>query len=294
MNDTKPLSALRDRWISGVLGREEFESAVFVFIRSNPQRYNLEGWDRTDFMDFLGGFYLRLRRAIDSYRDKGADFDAYVHSVMRWASIEFKATKAERAVMENACWRDRAIDSAEEREAAYAPDQADPADPMGPQDAGYPRELKEGIANRKQVLMLALKCCLYVSDDFASKIAAALEMDAGCLLDEFRTLREKTASRMEKLRALEERLGAQYYRCLAFEARCRAAPADSARKEFLEQAWKRGKTRLDSMRRRHAHMMREATNKEVADALGVPKGTVDSCLHSLKKRAYCRPRREAL
>ena len=48
------------------------------------------------------------------------------------------------------------------------------------------------------------------------------------------------------------------------------------------------------MRRRHAHMMREATNKEVADALGVPKGTVDSCLHSLKKRAYCRHPKEAL
>ena len=291
MNGKKPLSILRDRYVSGGLGRDEFESAIFVHLRSNPRHYNLDGWERADFMDFLGGFYLRLRRAIDTYRETGADFDAYMHSIVRWASIEFKASRAERAVMEKACWRDRAIDSAEEREAEYEPDPKHFSVPSVPKKT---EDLVNGIASKKQILMLALKCCLYVSDDFLARIAAALEMDRDRLQEEFRIMRERAARRMERLRTLEERLGAQYYRCLAFEARCKAAPPDGARKEVLEKAWKLNRARLESMRRRYSRMMREATNKEVAETLGIPKGTVDSSLHSLKKRASCRPPGEAL
>jgi IS30 family transposase len=46
----------------------------------------------------------------------------------------------------------------------------------------------------------------------------------------------------------------------------------------------KAKKRLESMRKRLAALKAEASNRQVAALLGVPKGTIDSNLYAIKTR----------
>ncbi len=279
MKGDKPLTALLERHAKGMLDRGALEGAIFTHIRDNPHRFRIGTWNEEDRLDYLCWLYPRLRRAIDAYHDTGADFDAYLASLVRWSSIEYRAVEADRRALEHACWVDRATNEAAEDEPEYL--EEEPTPPL--------------VKNPRQVLMLALKCCLYVSDDFSVRLAKAIGMDVATLRSYFDELRRRMASRAERVRELETNAASQYYRCVAFEARLRAAPEGSAHRAEIEQRLTRGRIRLASMRARLSRASKDATNKEIAEVLGVPKGTVDSCLHAVKsKAACCRPRRSRL
>ncbi len=270
MKKDKPLSALLERYAEGLLDRPALEGAIFTHIRDNPHRFRLASWNAEDRLDYLCWLYPRLHRAIDAYREKGADFDSYLASLIRWSSVEYRSTEADRRALEHACWLDRATNAAAEDEPDY--EIAEPG--------------REAVRNPRQVLMLALKCCFYVSDDFVLRLAAAIGMDPVQIRSYFQELRARMTAREERIRDLETRAASQYYRCVAFEARLRAAPEGSAHQAEMELRLARGRKRLDSMRARLARASKDATNKEIAEVLGIPKGTVDSCLHAIKLKAF--------
>jgi DNA-directed RNA polymerase specialized sigma24 family protein len=273
MSGDRPLTALFERYAQGALDRVALEGAIFTHIRDNPQRFRLGSWNEEDRLDYLCWLYPRMCRAIDAYRETGANFDAYLASLVRWTSIEYRSTEADRRALERACWEDRAKNAAAEEEPEYL------------------AELQQFavVKNPRQVLMLALKCCYYVSDDFTARLARAIALDIEVVRGYFDELRQRMAAREERIRILETRAASQYYRCVAFEARLRAAPEGSAHQEEIKFRLERGRKRLDSMRARLARASKDATNREIAEVLGIPKGTVDSCLHAIKaKAAYSR------
>jgi hypothetical protein len=98
-------------------------------------------------------------------------------------------------------------------------------------------------------------------------------------------LRRQRLVRDEAVRDFQERVHCQFYRCVAYERRFQAAPENSAYQETMRLRLKRARTRLAAMRKRLAGIRLDATNRQVALALGVPKGTIDSSLSALWKRA---------
>jgi len=262
MSDEHPMGTMLDRYLLNKLDRKRLEGDLFMYLRDNPHRFKLGTWLEDDRIDFLCWFYPRMSQAIDKYKPCGASFDSYLGTLIKWASIEYRAHEADCNALESACWKARSQEIVAETEAEYMYD-----------GGGFqPRK------NPRQVLMLTLKCCSYVSDDFSKRIAGAIGMKEECLHSLLDELRKKNAIREERLRTLEERCAAQYFRCVAFEGRLKAAPEGSAHKADMEQRLEFAKRRLSSMRRRLAHTLKEATNKEIAETLGIPKGTVDSCL----------------
>jgi DNA-directed RNA polymerase specialized sigma24 family protein len=279
MNADRPLTALFERYVNGALDRRALEGAIFTHIKDNPHRFRIGAWNEEDRLDYLCWLYPRLSRAIDSYHETGANFDAYLASLVRWSSIEYRSTEADRRALEHACWVDRATNLTAEEEPEYIRNEA----PV------------PTVKNPRQVLMLALKCYLYVSDDLASRLAQAIGMDKEVLRGYFDELRRRLAAREERIRQLETCAASQYYRCVAFEARLRVAPEGSAHRAEIERRLELGRRRLVSMRNRLARAGKDATNKEIAELLGIPKGTVDSCLHAVKTKAACsRPRKSSL
>lgn len=270
MDNQNPLSDLLARFRQGALSRPELESAIFVHVRENAHRFKLKSMPRDDLEDFIGSAFPRISRAVDSYRETGASFDAYVASILRWKSVAFRAAAADRAVLERACWRDRAMEASE---AAQEYDATGGPDPL--RIAARPRH----------VMILALKSCLYVSDDFARRIERELGLDAEGLRDRLRELRRAMADQERRLAGLRERASVLYYRRVSLRARAEAAPEGSTRKSELEAQAASAEARLASIRRKLAAASKTASNRLVARSLGIPKGTVDSCLHAIKKRA---------
>jgi len=273
MKNETPLDEKYRNYSLGNLKRETFESELFAFVQRNPHRYRLRFPNEDERDDFFGELYPKIRRSVDAYRDRGASFDAYFYSVVHWAAVDYRCANADRAAIERAYWAERAVET------------RDPEPDYGA-GAEFPREGADaaGLRNPRQVLALTLKCCMFVSDDFCDRIAPALNIEPRELKEKVERLRKGIAVRAERRKEIEARAATLYYRCVVLEAKLRrTAPGDELRLD-LERSLRHSRRCLGSLRNRAAAISLEATNREIAGSLGIPKGTVDAGLHFLKKR----------
>jgi hypothetical protein len=268
MRDILPLSTLLTRYSLGLISRKELESHIFKFILDNHQEFRPYRWTDDEYTDFVCAFYPRISRAIDSYQETGASFDAYIASLVRWGIRETRSREMDRHVVEYACWEAKALDEAavQEEEDMYS----EPEPAFGE------------VSNPRQVLVLLLKSYHYMSPDFLERVSPALNIDKEKLKDMIEGVRELRLKREETIRALQERIYTQFYRCIVFEKKLRGAVPNSERHEKLRGRLIRGRKRLQSMRNRLARMKTGASNRQVAQVLESAKGTIDAHLSSVK------------
>jgi hypothetical protein len=146
------------------------------------------------------------------------------------------------------------------------------------------------ISNPRQVLILLLKSYYFVSDDFAARIAPIIGMKKETVKDLLDRLRKQRVRRDEAIRNLQERIHCQFYRCITYESRLRAIPADLACHAKMKARLERARLRLAAMKKRLAGIRMDATNRQISEVLGVSKGAVDSSLHALRIRGERRRR----
>ncbi|MDR1238944.1 MAG: hypothetical protein LBK27_02420 [Treponema sp.] len=260
----------------GNLERKKFEGLLFQYILENNWRFNLGNWERDDYADYLGWFYPRMRRAIDSYRDAGASFETYIGAIMRWSAREYRFRLSDKYLTEHTTWSLKTVDMMlHENEPDYIgpEEQADP--PFSP----------------RQMLILILKSYYFVSDDFVDRMAPVIKIHKEKLHDLLAKIRELRAERDAEIHILRERCHCQFYRCMTYERRMRAVQEHSAFHTLMKSRLERARQRLTAIRQRLARTRLEATNVQVAQVLGIPKGTVDSTMFLLKNRMNREKRR---
>jgi DNA-directed RNA polymerase specialized sigma24 family protein len=284
MENVMALSKLYRDYKNGLIGRTVFEAKLMGEVTYRAP--SVLGKNRSkNLQDFLVWLYPRLHNAIDNYKNTGSDFDRYLYTIVRKAYKEFHMKEHDHRITERTVWTEKsyeftgyeyAVESAAEREAFYAPDSED--------DKPEPFRC---VSNPRQILILLMKSYYFLSDDFISRIAPALGMDReeiNMLVTEMRDLR---AEREQEIHDLRERVHTQFYRCLSFQYRAEAAPANSARQLHYRECLNRGLKRLSSMRQTLRNLNVDASNKEIAEVLGISKGTVDASLFTVKK-SYAR------
>jgi hypothetical protein len=263
------LTKLLEQYYSGTLNKKALEGRIFQFIQDRFEQFHLYNWNKDDFTDFLCWLYPRISRAIDNYRNTGSSFDAYITAIIRWSAKEYHALERDHRMVEYTCWKAKAMEMAVcDDEPAYLES----------------KPVFKPISNPRQALVLLLKSYHFVSEDFLTRAAPAIGIPKEKLGQLIETLRKRRIQREEEIRELQERIFSQYYRCMTFEKKMRTAPEGSARVEKMRQCLVRGRKRLESMRRRLTAIKTEASNRQVADVLGVPKGTIDANLHAVKLR----------
>ncbi|GHV80289.1 hypothetical protein AGMMS49944_20800 [Spirochaetia bacterium] len=265
-----PLTKLLNRYSAGAISKKDLEGQIYKFILDNYQQFHPYGWNMDDYMDYICWLYPRISAAIENYRDTGASFDAYINSMVRWCSKEYRAREAEHQTAEYACWKARAQDDAAcaEEEAVYL----------------EPEPVFDAVNNPRQILVLLLKSYHYMSADFLERISPALNMDPKKLGELVEGLRKLRLEREEGIRLLQERIHSQFYRCIIFERKLMKVSPNSGRHETLERCLVRGRKRLVSMRERLAGMKTGASNRQVAEILESKKGTVDAHLAAVKAK----------
>jgi hypothetical protein len=268
MGEHLPLSKLLTRYSLGLISKKELESHIFKFVLDNHQEFRPYKWNDEEYMDFACAFYPRISRAIDTYHDMGASFDAYIGSLVRWGIKEKRFRETDRHLAEYACWEAKAQDEAavHEEEGVY----------------NEPEPVFAKVSNPRQVLVLLLKSYHYMSPDFLERISPALNIDKEKLKQMIDGLRELRLQREEKIKGLQERIYSQFYRCIVFEKKLRNAIPYSGRHEKLSASLSRGRKRLQSMRDRLARMKTGASNRQVAQILESAKGTIDAQLYTVK------------
>lgn len=260
------LNSVYRQFSRGKIQRKDFEAAIFTHIQKNSYLYKLHVWDEDRRMDYLCWLYPRIQKSIDGYRDIGASFDAYIWTLVRGSSREFLERETKRTNFEQIFWEAKAEDSAYDRESNYLEVQGE----------------KPVVRNKRQILILTLKCYRYLSEDAIQRTAAALNIETEVLHKHIFSLRCKRIARDEYMHKLLNRIGLQYYRCLSIEKRIYAMSEASLFREELENRLLKARERLSSMRKRYNGLKRLASNQEIAEVLGLKKGTVDSSMHTLK------------
>jgi DNA-directed RNA polymerase specialized sigma24 family protein len=244
---------------------------IFNYIlNSRAGEYGLFFRNDGDRADFLCWLYPRLLNSIRNYRKDGGTFDAYIATVVRYSCREYNSLNERKSLAENIYLMDRAHESeAREPEEVYGQEESDTPAVLSPE----------------QMLVVMLKSYYFVTDELLYKAAPVIGIDAdvlGGMIDTLHRLRLKKEAQAAKLTSNIHRL---YYRCLEHEKRMEIKFEDKTVCAGISARIERIRARMGRMRKRLKAMRLEATNKEVAEVLGIPKGTVDSRLAVIKSKA---------
>ncbi|MCL2043852.1 MAG: hypothetical protein FWG89_06920 [Treponema sp.] len=289
MENTLSINDLYKQYSAGFLEKKQFEGAVFKAIQGNVRNYGLPGLCRGDYDDYVSWLYPRISQAICAYRETGSSFEVYIGTMLRMTAREYRMQQARHYVTESAAWMTQMPDMyARESEPQYGESITVMDKPLPP--AGFKtaesalKKTNTGkLKNRRQHLILVLKCSNYVSNDFLERVASRLEIEPEVLLNMVIQLRELRGKRETEINLLRERTNCQYFRCLCYEHSLRFLPDNSAAAQRLKKQLERGRARLESMRKRMANLRPDPSNQQIARVLGIARGTVDSALHHIKK-----------
>lgn len=272
------LNTLYSKYKQGIFTRCEFEGFVYQYLANNQDKTRLNQWKFDEYEDFLSWFYQRLPKAIDAYQETIAPFDVYINSVMRTAAKEFRAKTVTKRIIEYSAW------------CAQVPEfyVQDEAPPFSTEDESSEKTMVNMLSKQKimdspkQLLALILKCYYYISDDFVDRIAENTGLKKGKLSEMINKLRSLRQKKDDEVYFMKERMHCQYYRCIVYERWLSFIPENTTAHIRLKQRLDKARQRLEKMRKRIANIRTDATNRQVADVIGVSKGTIDSSLFRLK------------
>lgn len=271
MNDYRPLSALYEQYLARRISKRDFEEKLFRFLLENYDRFRVFKGDEDRWKEYLSWLYPRIARAIDSYRDTGSCFDAYMTGLVHATAKEYRYREADTYITEYMCWQTKAEEMVLfEGEPEYHEVSKDVSMPKG--------------INPRQVLYLLLKSYFFVSDEYVKKVAKTIGMDAGTVQNMVNELRAKRSAKEAEILELRERVHSQHYRCLTYQRRMNSIQPGTLLYEKLRLRFERAQKRYRTMKKRLKAMRLTASNRLVAEVMGIPRGTVDSGLFSVKSR----------
>ena len=235
--------------------------------------------------DDCGEFYLycrpRLQEWIDRFQDQGRPFEAYLKSVLTWQLRSYYRAKGRQ----EAAWRLAATapfwdpDAAELTSGApgaraqRAP-AATPAARAVAAAAGTP-------AVRRRVLFAVLKNCARMHDTYVPAWAGLCgRADLQALIGRARQASRDSQRRWSRLR---ERSNHAFATARMIEGQL-LGEADADRRRILQQRLQRARRTATNARTELRAVRRGPSNRQIAQLLGIPKGTVDTGLFWLKHR----------
>ena len=277
MKNTVSINDLYLNYSAGFLEKKDLEEAIFKSIKDDV--HLLPGWSIDDYNDYVSWLYPRIDRAIVNYRDIGSGFEQYIGSVARMAAKEYRGRQIRDYTAESAAWITQIPDM-------YAAE-SDPE--YTDQSITEPEEILTEPFKPSQLLILVLKCCSYITDDFAERIAARLEIDQDELLRMFSELKEQREKREMVIVKLQESANKQFCRCIYYQQTLQFMTEKNIIYGRMKDKLDRGLVRLSNLRKRIARLHPDPSNQQIAKLLGISKGTVDSALHNLKLHALRYP-----
>jgi len=260
------------------INRAQLEGSIYNWLFYNQEKTCLSHWERNRFEDYMSWFYPRLKKAIDCYHEIGASFEAFMNKFLLLSSREFRVRITSNSVTEYSAWCAQVPDLyVREEEPVYSY--------KNPQNVIDKLTIdKNGRKNSRRLLALILKCYYYISEDYAERIAPLIGIGKKELLEMLSKIRETRQERDDEIFRMKERIHCQFYRCIIYERKLLIIEENTSLYNKYKLRLKKARERLEKMRTRITKIRTEATNKQIAQIIGITKGTVDASLHRLKQK----------
>ena len=265
----------------GKILKNDLECALYMFFMNNQDKTCLCHWTCDEYEDFISWFFPRIQKCIDSYEDIGSSFDAFINKFIYIASREYHTRSVINSVIEYSAWSSQVPEMyVHEEPPAY--NCQDKNEKTENTIAKLIIDRRDGRKNTRRILALVLKCYYYVSDEYADKIAPLIGITPKELIEYINKIKKIRQNKDCNLYLLKERIFCQFYRCMVFEKRLSIINENTIIHSRLKTRLEKARQRLEKMRHRMTSIRTEATNKQIAEVIGVKKGTIDSSLYKLK------------
>lgn len=272
MHHSASLNDLYAEFTAGSLEKSELEEAVFKML--GRKNHHFTHITREDYEDYISWLYPRISNAITAYRETGSSFQTYIVRTVHLTEKEYRLRLMRKNISETTAWGTQIHEMcANEHEPHY--------DMIA---EAFPGKT-EKVRNPRQMLILTLKCCNYISEDLLEKIAFKLKIEADVLRTMIERLKELRLKRERRIALLRDSAACQFFRCVMNEKTLRILPENSIKAQKIKMRLERGRIRLRKMRARLARLRPDPSNAQVAEILGISKGTVDASLYALKSKA---------
>jgi DNA-directed RNA polymerase specialized sigma24 family protein len=271
MHSLFTLNELYADYAAGLMSKKDFEGSIFKTIRANVHCFGLVGWNQEDSDDYISSLYPRISRAIDAYQETGASFESYIGAMIRLTAREYRSRQLRGYCEETAAW------------IAHLPELY-----VCENEIEYDEQIAAGaegsmiLKTPRQLLILILKCSNHVSVNLLEKIAPKLGLEPEVLSEMIDSLKQIHEKRTMDIAILREKINSQFYRCILYEKKLQTLMPDSAAAQRLRKNLKAGRNRLERTRKKLARSRIDPSNAQIAQLLGISKGTVDSVLYNLR------------
>ena len=253
-------------------GYNDILKQISIIIYRYPQRKY--GWGEDDCSEFYLFFYRRIMKIIRNYNDIGRNFEAYLYSSLKW---QFRIYSRKKLM----CARNWKYASLKEFwNTADEPAGMEPEE-MLLQD--YPGIIR-GKADSRHYILYILKQAVTVCEEDIVKAAAVTGYSYDWLEKKVCEIRSLLFKKGRRLTVLRERRNKAYYKLILLEEELHDSSVSGTTDYCTERIARLKKTMRDAQTA-ISKIKLSPSNRELADIIRIPKGTVDSSLYSLKKKA---------
>ena len=275
----EPLNSLVAYYQNTGLGLAEIVKRLSLRIYNYPLgKFQASEDDCGEFYLF---FYPRLLRTLKHFQDRGKPFEWYFNSVLRWHYKVYCARKRKDqtrwAAARNVLFWELPEPGLTVPASALSPDRWGRIVPFD--RFGGSRE----NTCRKRILFLALKNARHLDDSAIDWISGLTGIEEDHLMGMVERLRANLYKRELRLHKLYRRQNKIFTKIFLFQ-RDLLWEVDPRSKSELVCSLCELRTTLRSVQRKIRRVRLHPSNREIAELLNIPKGTIDTSLYWLRRQ----------
>ena len=278
---------MTDMVISYQQGKVPYEAIsgyICLFVYDFPRR--TKHWDQDRCSDFFVFVHPRLRKMADSFVFFGSPFEAYLTKTLKHQMNSFLKKMQEKELKESLFCRMCASGSLEDEGSFYKIYDTFNYEIREP-DPTYRSRIAENRM-RKRLLFIALSNPYSLDDNLIARVSEVTGYSADCISRACLAVKEKIQEKRDALQHMKERRNGCYFQILVIQSRI-MNETDPERRIWLEEEIHRLRLRIERVSKKiKAKASCLVSHKDLAQVLGIPKGTIDYSIFAIRRKRNSR------
>lgn len=264
----------------GKVSYETISGHVCLYVYDYPRR--TKHWDQDRCSDFFVFIHPRLKKLVDSFVFTGTPFEAYLNATLKPQMISFIRKVRDKEIKEDLFCNMCASGSLDDDGSFYRIYDTFSYEISEP---SVPYRVRIGQARtRRRLFFLALSHADQLDDEAIANLSASTGYSIDYISRCCMAVKEKVQSKKDSLQEFKERKSSCYFQLLVIQKKIMDEP-DPEKRIWLEEQVQRLRYRIDRLAKLIAAKAScLVSHQDLAQVLGISKGTLDSSLYYLKRK----------
>ena len=264
----------------GKVSYEAISGHISLYVYDFPRRTKY--WDQDRCSDFFVFIHPRLKKMADSFVYSGTPFEAYLNVTLKHQMNSFLKRQREKERKESLFCRMCASGSLEDEGSFYKIYDNFSYEIKEP-DMSYRSRIARGRM-KKRLLFIALSNPYILDDELIAQVSEVTGYSADCISRACMAVKEKIQKKRESLQHLKKLRNSYYFQILVIQSRIMEEP-DPDKRLWLEEEIKGLRQRIERASKKiSAKSSCLVSHQDLADVLGIPKGTIDYSFFYFRKK----------